>query len=348
MGAWELRAAAKDWNSLLPYAAELANEADEHLEDVRRGLAWSAAVQDMSGAGFYARSLDLCRDLKHAPPPDDAVRIARTLWELVCLPNSAITVSQRSKFAMHLNDVLFKKRHLRSASGPPLVLPWRPVPELLRDNNDPSACAPEFVGSRELSIHGRELGMLLRKARAFFPPESVQEIWTEMSSMVAPDDAHRAALALLCAMLPTQYADTHQIWFGEAISLWQSVKGKSDWDSSFLYLFARLAKHQQGLIDFTPLLPFLMDKLLVLLKLPTGGRPGQVSQTSAGKLAGYVRSNKDPFHHVGIILSNCMGPSHPSIMEFIADLMRVCTNFVSKNDEFCTKNEELCIKIKEF
>ena len=52
-------------------------------------------MQDLSGAGFYARSLDLFMDLKHKPPPDDAVRIVQTLWELVVLPNSAITVSQR-------------------------------------------------------------------------------------------------------------------------------------------------------------------------------------------------------------------------------------------------------------
>eukprot|EP01046_Picozoa_sp_COSAG06_P047385 COSAG06_NODE_6884_length_2730_cov_1.062334_1_plen_88_part_10 len=86
--------------------------------------------------------------------------------ELVCLPNSAITVSQRSKFAMHLNDVLFKKRQLR-ATASPLVLPWRPALQLLRQNNDASVGTPTFVGSRELGLHGKELGMLLRKARAF-------------------------------------------------------------------------------------------------------------------------------------------------------------------------------------
>ena len=74
--AWEQRARAKDWNALLPYAAEREREREEHLEDVRRGLAWSAGVLDMSGVGFNARSVDLVMDLKHAIPPDDAVRIA--------------------------------------------------------------------------------------------------------------------------------------------------------------------------------------------------------------------------------------------------------------------------------
>ena len=32
-------------------------------------------------------------DLKHAIPPDDAVRIAQLLWGLVCLPGSALTVA---------------------------------------------------------------------------------------------------------------------------------------------------------------------------------------------------------------------------------------------------------------
>lgn len=316
-----------DWNRLLPYAAELEKEAQQQLHDIEKGLAWSAAVQDTSGAGFYARSLDLFRDLKHKPPPDDAVRIAQTLWELVCLPNSAITVSQRSKFAMHLNDLLHKKRHLRSATTP-LVLPWRPVLALLQSNNDPAVTTPIFAGSRELSLHGKEMGMLLRKARAYFAPISVREIWTELSAMISPDDGHTSSLALLCAMLPTQHAGAHEIWMEQAIALWRSIRGKSDWDGAFLYLFARLAKHQQGKVDLSPLLPFLMDKLVAMLRLPTGGRPTRVSQTSAGRLASLVRSGKDPFHHFGIILCLCLGPSHPAAMGYVKDLMRICANYM--------------------
>lgn len=317
----------KDWNRLLPYAAELQQEAEEQLNDLKKGLAWSAAVQDLSGAGFYARSLDLFMDLKHKPPPDDAVRIVQTLWELVVLPNSAITVSQRSKFAMHLSDVLHKKECLRAATIP-LVLPWRPVLALLRANNDAGASTPTFVGSRELSLHGKELGMLLRKSRAFFAPESVREIWTELAAAISPDEGHSSAVAILCAMLPTQHAGTHEIWLQPASTLWQSIRGKSDWDSAFLYLFARLAKHQQGVVDFSPLLPFLMDKLTAMLRLPTGGRPAGVSQTSAGRLSPYVRSRKDPFHHIGIILAFCVGPSHPEALGYVADLMRICSIYM--------------------
>lgn len=317
----------KDWNQLLPYAAELQQEADEHLHDVKKGLTWSAAVNDTNGAGFYARSLALYMDLKHKPPPDDFVRIAKTLWELVCLPNSAITVSQRSKFAKHLNNVLHKKNHLRSASTA-LVLPWRPVLALLRSNNDPGVSTTTFVGSRELSLHGQEMGTLLRKSRAFFPPESVREIWTELSALICPDNGHTSAVAILCAMLPTQHPHSHEVWLQPASTLWQSVRGKSDWDGAFLYLFARLAKHQQGVVDFSSLLPFLVDKLLGMLRLPTGGRPVRLSQTSAGRLAAYVRSRKDSYHHIGIILSFCIGPRHPETMRYIKDLMRICGNYM--------------------
>lgn len=326
--AWEQRARAKDWNALLPYAAELEREREEHLEDVRRGLAWSAGVLDMSGVGFYARSVDLVMDLKHAIPPDDAVRIAQLLWGLVCLPGSALTVAQRAKFGAHLNDLLYKKRLLRSADGAPLQLPWRPALSLLRECNDASPATPEFVGSRDLSLHGRELGMLLRKARAYFPEEAVREIWDELSPQVAPDDAHGSALAILCAMLPTQHAGSHTVWFDEAAALWQSVRGKTDWDTSFLYLFARLAKHQQGRVDFSPLLPFLLDKTVRLLRLPTGGRPSGVSQTSAGGLSRSVRSGKDPYHHIGVILAYCLGGSHPQAQPLCAELMRVCTKYM--------------------
>ena len=54
--------AQKDWNSLLPYAAELQQEADEHFHDLKKGLAWSADGR------FRMCSVCLCRRASIARP----------------------------------------------------------------------------------------------------------------------------------------------------------------------------------------------------------------------------------------------------------------------------------------
>ena len=63
----------------------------------------------------------------------------------------------------------------------------------------------------------------------------------------ALDSSFHSAGAILCAILPTHHESTHELWFDEALALWRSVRGNLQWDTQFLDLFTRLAKHRKRL-----------------------------------------------------------------------------------------------------
>eukprot|EP01047_Picozoa_sp_COSAG01_P065450 COSAG01_NODE_8845_length_2638_cov_7.758960_1_plen_499_part_00 len=322
------------WNRLLPYAGPaLEAEAAALLAELEGGLTWATAAADHAGVAFYSRSLELYLALRHPLQANHRAAVVRVLWDLVCLPPSAQTITQRTKWARRLSSLLRKKASLRTTSEP-FLLPWRPVLALLREINNAPATSAVFLSRRHVAAHGRQLGVLLRKARAYFKPSAVREIWNEVTASIAPDSAHHSGAAVLCAILPTHHA-LSDFPLAEAIELWRSVRDSSSWDTHFLSLFARLAKHQCGQVDLEPILPLVFTTAMALVQLPTnaGGSGSGKKTVNQGKLSEMLASYKGPCQHLGMLLAYSLGPGKPQARALCTQLMRLATNYMHPSNQ---------------
>jgi hypothetical protein len=285
--------------------------------------------------------------------PNDRARIIRLLWDMVCIDPAFISVGQRARLTRNIVDLLRKKKALRTAT-PSLVLPWRPIVEILRTTHGRNPTDATYVGVRELQTHGsecvrngvvvsthpccslltssycRRLGLLLRKARSFFPPESSMEIWDEFVHRLSLDAMRGSAVNILSASLPTHSGTDHSAWADQAFTLWFSNSPMREWDAAFFDIFNRLAKNQCGVMNFDAYLPTIFTRAMVLFRLPTnaGTGAGGGNNITPGRLSGVLRPSRDLYYQFGVIIAYCLGPQHPKLLELLPQFMKVCHNYL--------------------
>lgn len=275
----------------------------------------------------FERGLGRFLDLKYTLQAEDYNLVVSALLRGAL--TYEIDMGLRSKLA-RTTVRLIRKRDCVLPDG----IPWRPILEMVLRVHLRCVDGGPFVGKDVRESHCRNMLNLLRKTRAFVPPgEDIYVIWSEFGSMIIPavPDSAFEPLLILAQILPTRGSASLR-WLPEALEKFPTLHNSPDWDSIWLALFARVAKHQPCVFDWSPHLPTLYSHIVAAFKLPLGSAAPQSpverrcphhlvflmsdkTITSAATIAVYTQTPRCPsalthLYRLVTLISNFFHPSN--------------------------------------
>eukprot|EP00798_Chlamydomonas_sp_ICE-L_P021953 gene21953-29001_t len=161
-----------------------------------------------------------------------------------------------------------------------LELPWEPLFKLLQQHFDNPA--PRLEGMGLTSTRQMSLQRLASKARRYFAPGTAAALWTLLGPQIHSTNDTEAYLAVcyIVLFMPTNDAsctDTALLNanIAEWMRCWGLVSGSAHWDSLWMRLFSRTAKHDRaGRINWEPHLSQLFTYMMGVFEVPVGNATG--------------------------------------------------------------------------
>jgi len=201
---------------------------------------------------------------------EDIERIARVGHEIVVAPDNCNLFVQ-IRWASCLEKLLKarSREHLR------LQFEWEPLMKLFRQVQ--YEVISGYTGATLVTQHALSLGTYIRVARRYFAPSAVTRLWEtvrvdldDLSSNIAVESVH--VFGVLVPVFDTDddqnhWASLFDAWF----SKWMQLVHCNVWDSIWLAVFARVAKHKSASIAWDGYLPHIFNFVLESLHLPIGG-----------------------------------------------------------------------------
>jgi len=315
-----------------------------------RALAWhlsqAATIGPPAEAGapnaeFYHRAVerDLAAlekgvvrylELKYLLPAADYPTLVRLFLQGIFTPG--IDLNLRAKLS-HVTVRLVS----RAECVLPYALPWRRIIVALRAVHLDAADGAPYVGKDVRDAHCRNLCSLLRCVRfsasgseggAAAADAVVREIWDELAGRIDVATAETAFLPLLLLshVLPTR-GDAWTGWVQPAADQWAQVELSSEWDTVWLSLFSRLARHQPAAVDWTPHLPLIYDRILPSLQLPLGhAAPQSPVERRCPSHFLFLFSSKATASAACFAI-HALSPSRPAAMEYLGRLLETARLF---------------------
>ena len=128
------------------------------------------------------------------------------------------------------------------------------------------------------------LKSLIRCCRTYFADTATQEMLDEWRPLMCPFDVTMGkAMCYFEMFLPTfdcfdKREKTYQLWFNEFMSFWSTCSNGPPWEPNVFSLYARLADHNIGRIDWEPYIPAFFTRIQKSFNLPV--RYKKISVTS--------------------------------------------------------------------
>ncbi|KAG2431096.1 hypothetical protein HXX76_009627 [Chlamydomonas incerta] len=227
--------------------------------------------------------------------------LVEALWRVVL--EAAEDVEVQSRTALCLTTVLkANKRALRRSRR--LVLPWRPLLAVMQRTI--GLPLPKLEGVAMTAARGNALMKLAAKARRYFPPEALGEVWAALAPAVSAVGARPAEAYEALGYLQL-FAPTHNIcacpwaplnaWVRQWMGAWGLAANSAGWDALWLALVGRAAKHDwRGVIAWRPHLPHLYGAITAMFDVPVGAARG-----------GGEAVNRPPPGRAGVLFGDQMG-----------------------------------------
>eukprot|EP00731_Ephydatia_muelleri_P029038 Em0020g682a len=259
------------YNRHLPYAELLEDESRSLFEDIKQNL--SIAVQKKElwpGALYWTNRLtSYIRVCGLHFPKEDHIKLVHLVYKLVTIPDLEPPLIRTWSTLL---GTLLKKWRLLSRDD--LILPWRPLYTLVKDmyhSEHKQIKKGIYLKETVQAVKG-----MLSHVRNYFAVESTQEMLDEWRPLLCPFDlAMVEGLTYLHQFLPTLPAQLigdhgHRLWFDELIKLWLGWQINPALEDMLINLFARLARHNIGCIDWTPYMNQIFSRILRSFHIPVG------------------------------------------------------------------------------
>ncbi|CAD6193666.1 unnamed protein product [Caenorhabditis auriculariae] len=252
----------------LPYYADLEKQANQHFINVKQGLANSVLLND-AAIGFTHWILELERYIElynRRFSKEEHIQMIKLLLPLVVKGQ----IFRNVKIAMHALNILLSKRDFLLRGD--LCIEWRPLHDLYMEvafkslEEDGVFLIPEGFRS--------DLHTLVFYARNYFNESAVQELLDECRPhMCVWDEAMIRSWKILDMFVPMNFVPAIQhtlgsvLWFDEAWHWYTSVENNSLFEPHIMKMFARISYECPGLVDWTPKLDLIFNKLIRSLRL---------------------------------------------------------------------------------
>lgn len=259
------------YSKLLPYADVIDEESNNVFAEIKENLAKAVQFRDIkTGASHW--TVQLAKYLRlygFKMSKEDHLLFVHLMFELSVTPKMELSLVQ--KFSGTL-CALLKKEELLSRDD--LVLPWRPLFDLMEDTIYSSM---EQHGLQLLPANiDHTLKSLVRACRVYFSDESTQEMLEEWRPLLCPFDVtvmrglSYYELFLPTSLPPEKHHMGFKLWFQEVLDLWYSFLNCPSWEASIVSLFSRLANETIGHIDWKLHIPTIFTRVLRSFNLPVG------------------------------------------------------------------------------
>lgn len=204
-------------------------------------------------------------DLKHAFEPHEFPFFVNLMIRGALSPS--VDMGLRSKLARCASRIMGKR-----LCTLPDGIPWRVIMKRVIEVHIDCVDGSPYVGRDVRDSHCRNLVSLLTKSRNFLTPDdSAERIWNHFAPNLTTKnvDDNFKQLLLLSHVLPTR-GQSWSAWVPQGMAIWQSMSCSSDWDSIWMGMFARLARQQPCMHDFSPYLSWVYTRMTSAFPLPLG------------------------------------------------------------------------------
>ncbi|KAF5402435.1 Proteasome activator complex subunit 4 [Paragonimus heterotremus] len=233
--------------------------------------------------------------------PSEHAALLRLSLSLVCCPNVDFAVCST---ALSLAGALVKR-------------PWNTPVKLVELNWSQFHDLVQWLTASEEASLGmlpwskRDLGSLVELigvVKRYFPPSSIEELWTRYRHHVLERMLHsfeRHAfddLRLFTPIYPKYFDTISRTWLPDVIDLWYLIPDFGPRFQDVVHLFSVLARNCRGHVNWEPHLERIFCGLFRNITLPNG----PVSMADVR-----VASRPPVFNHYACLLVNAIGPDLP-------------------------------------
>lgn len=270
----------------------------------------------------FEKGLSRCIELKYGFEPNDYDMFVSTL--LRGATTISLDMGLRSKLARVCVRLLRKKDCVLEHG-----IPWRRVLHVVLKTHLECVDGGPYIGRDVRDAHCRNFTALLKKCRYHLRPEdNADDIWLEFSSGfdLATQDGSFRPLLILAHVLPTRGTASLN-WVPDGLSIFERLANSPDWDTPWLALFARVAKHQPAAVDWAPHLPFLYSRIVSIFKLPLGSAAPQspVERRCPHHLM-FLLSDKTTSAAAKFVVYT-LGPSSGPAMDLLRRLVQLLSSY---------------------
>lgn len=309
------------YNKLLPYSSEIDNESNVGLSLIKLNLPKSVLAKELRpGVTHWSKQL-----LKYIRlyglkfSKEDHVLFVKLYLELITIPDVEGALIELFFSVLHK---LLKKRKLLTRSD--LTIEWRPLYLLVKRvlYSKMAEAGLEWLPS---TIETNMKSVILY-CSPYFPLSATKEILDEFKPLLCPYDVTMAdGVKYLEWFLPTiavgevERQKTWHLWFKEFLTLWESVHSGPTFEANLITIFARLALHNIGYIDWSPYCSMIFTRLLRIFRLPVGKQNNVsiVSVSSSSILDAIARW----------IIAMMGGPSSGIVLDHIESMFKAIESY---------------------
>lgn len=261
-------------------------------------------------------------DLKHPLDPDDFSLFVRVLVRGAL--SQSLDMGLRSKLARAATRVLQKRQCVL-----PEGIDWRPIMRVILKNHIDCLTGGPFIGKDIRDAHCRNMLSLLTNCRNYLTPgDGAKRIWQQFApKLVGSDlDSRFQELLFMSHVLPTR-GDVWSGWVSEGMELWKSIESSSDWDSVWMNMMARVAKHQPCIHDWTTHLPHIYGRLTKSFYLPLGAiAPQSAVDRRCPHFCNFLLDSKMISSAASFIVYS-LSPRQPETWEYLQRLFALIANY---------------------
>lgn len=265
-----------------------------------------------------------CLDLKYPLMADDYSLLVLTLLR-GCLSPS-IEIGLRSKLA-RASARLMSKKDCTISGG----VPWRLIVNSILEEHVECMHGAQFIGNEVRDNHCKNLVHLLSKCVFYLPGnDTAHSVWGAFIEKIrqfdSDSDTAYLALVLLSHILPTKGVEWTG-WTTEGIQLLTSVDESPFWDALWASMFARVAKHQPNIVDWTPCIPVLFKHMCLTLGLPLGAAAPHSPLKLYCPRHCYFLLNADLVDSFALFTVYALSPRQPSARAYLERFIVLIENF---------------------
>lgn len=309
------------YNKFLPYADTVDQDASRYLVEIKLKLRECLGTKPLNRNRLSIQIVNIHKYIAlyglHFNK-EDHIFIIKILYGLFTTPNmDPLLLDEIAKVLV----TVLKKKYLLSRKD--LQLDWKPLFDVYKHYEDSSGAMRGMIKGN-LGLKS-QIKSVVKFSRAYFPDSATQEMLDRWRPMLCPfDRSINTALKYFELFLPTSMDipkdKTYPLWHSEFMKLWESFGNSPSWEVELFRLYARLAHHNVGRIDWEPYLEIIFTRVMTAFCLP-------VTYGNSGIKVKFGLSGSNAFTTIARWIVSVMGGKESSVQLYLTKMLQAIESY---------------------